>query len=98
MSNEPHINFSNLRKHFPYTFTLHNWQRAPRYNRFFYLFDASVEFNHGTRMFKLCLPAYQIERAILRLPVRDKDVHTAKITFLKLDEGKIDITHIEKIK
>ena len=98
MTDEPHINFSKLKKYFPYTFTLHNWARGKRYKRFYYLFDASVEFPHATRSFKLCLPAYKIESALAPWGMKYKRAHTVKITFEKLDKGEINITNLEVIK
>ena len=66
-----------------------------RYRNFFVLFDASLP-TKPDRIFKLCLPARKIERALY--PIKVPDAHTAKITFIKKDRGEIDITNIEVVK
>ena len=90
-----HINFSHLQKFIPYEFILHNWKKAPRYRNFFYLIDASFTAK-SDRIFKLCLPADKVERALL--PIHPRILENAdnlKVKLTKRDYGNIDLEVIK---
>lgn len=99
MTKEPeiHINFSNLKKFIPYTFILPHWKMGRRYKNFFYLFDAILELPHANRSFKLLLPAQSIERELYPIRLAIKQAENVRITFEKLDKGRINIIKLEPI-
>jgi len=97
INNEAQINFSNLRKDFPYTFTLHRWQTGLRYKRVHVVFDASYKFKHAIRMFRLCLPIRPLIKELYSQPMKFKRAENVRITFKKLDKGEIEIIKLEAV-